>query len=245
MHSLASANRFMLWIMQRLKPTGSHLVSPSLPPAELANALHRLGVAHAFNDAEVGELYNEIAAISGFWMANEESKEGPETAKTLLAIAKSQDVVSAALSGHKTGIYTTAEIQATSLIAQNLAPESSEPAQQLIAKFSAPRIAEAALAARKKLQEKSDRDGRERLVWYDRFTELLLDTAKKAAVEPTLGNDPIKDVPCGWLFRAASGLEAFLYPDMRSPTPVARGKRLSRSLNRLGQTRARKASPAR
>jgi hypothetical protein len=230
--------------MQRLKPTGSHLLSPSSPPAELASALRRLGVSDAFNDAEVDELYCQIAAISGFWAANEESKEGPQVAKTLLAVANSQDVASAALSGHETGFHSTGEIHATSLIAQNLAPDSNEDAQQVIAKFSVPRIAEAALTAREKLLEKSDRTGREALVWYYRFTQLLLDIAKKAAVEPTFGNDSINDMPCGWLFTAASELEAFLYPDMRSPTPAACGKRLSRSLNRLGQARGPNAPSA-
>lgn len=208
--------------------------------AELENALHRLGVSDAFNDDEVDKVYFEIAEISGLWSANEESKQGPQTAKTLWAIAKSKNVTSAALSGHETGFHTTGEIYATLLIAQNLTSDSSlGHAQQLIMKFrkNARRIAEAALSARRKLLTKSDRNGRERLIWHDRFTQLLLDIAKKADVEPTLGNDPINDVPCGWMYRAASELEAFLYPHMRSPTPAACGKRLSRSLNRLGQTR--------
>jgi hypothetical protein len=235
--------------MQRLKPTGTHRLSPSLPLAKLASALHRLGVSHAFSDEEVGELYGKIALINGGWMAKEESKEGPQTAKTLFAIARSKNIASAALAGHETGFHTTGEIQATSLIAQNLASEASSGGSptELITKFqkNSRRIADAALAARHKLREKSDRNGREQLIWYDRFTQLLLDIAKKADVEPTLGNDPINDVPCGWLFEAATELEAFLYRNTRSGGAAGRASRLRRSLKRLGQPQGHNFSSTR
>jgi hypothetical protein len=64
---------------------------------------------------------------------------------------------------------------------------------------------------------------------------LLLGIAKRANIEPTLGNDPVNDVPCGWLFDAATELETFLYPDMRSETPAGLASRLRRSLKRLSQ----------
>jgi hypothetical protein len=227
--------------MQRLKLSGTRLTSPGLARDELASALKRLGACDAFNDAEVEDIYTEIAVINGIWASNEEGKEGPETAKALLGIAKSSDPTSAALRGHETGFHSTAEIQATSLIAQSLAPGSrpGEPAQELIEKFrqNPRRIVEAATAARRKLREKSGRNGRDRLIWYDRFAQLLLDIAKKAKLEPTLGNDDANGVPCGWLFRAARELEAFFHPHMRSPSATACGKRLSRSLARLGQRR--------
>jgi hypothetical protein len=228
----------MFGLMQRLKPTGSHVTSPSQPQAELASTLHRLGALHVFNDEQVAEVYGEIALINGSWMANEESKESPDVANALKALAKSLEVASAVLSGHESGFRSTKEIYATSLIAQNLAIDATiGQAQELITKFrrDARRIVHAALAAHRALSQKSDRDGREALAWYDRFTRLLLYIAKDANIDPTLGNDPINDVPCGWLFEAATELEAFLDPAMRSDSAAGRASRLRRSLKRLGQ----------
>jgi hypothetical protein len=71
--------------------------------------------------------------------------------------------------------------------------------------------------------------------WYDEFTALLLEVADTAGVEPRLGKDGISGAWVGWLLGAAQALEAFLDPQMRSPSAEACGKRLERSKKRLKQ----------
>jgi hypothetical protein len=84
------------------------------------------------------------------------------------------------------------------------------------------------------LNQKALNEGRAPLRWYDEFTALLLDIAKKAGVEPSLCKDRIRGTRTGWLFKAAQALEPFLDPFMRSPSPEACGKRLERSNIRGG-----------
>jgi hypothetical protein len=85
------------------------------------------------------------------------------------------------------------------------------------------------------LNQKALNKGRAPLRWYDEFTALLLDIAKKAGVEPSLCKDRIRGTRTGWLFKAAQALEPFLDPFMRSPSPEACGKRLERSKRRLAK----------
>jgi hypothetical protein len=91
------------------------------------------------------------------------------------------------------------------------------------------------------LNQKAPNEGRTPMRWYDHFTALLLTIAEKAAVDPSLGKDRITGARTGWLFEAAQGLEAFLYPYMRSPSAEACGKRLERSKRRLAE--AHRQSP--
>jgi len=79
------------------------------------------------------------------------------------------------------------------------------------------------------------------LDWYDDFTALLLDIANMAGVKPTLRKDRSIGARSGWLFEAAQALESFLYPEMRSPSPEACGKRLERSQRRLRERERQKA----
>jgi len=85
------------------------------------------------------------------------------------------------------------------------------------------------------LREGRGKGGRKELDWYDDFTELLLEIAQLANIEPNLHKDRSTGERGGWLFQAAQALEYFLYPPMRSPSPEACGKRLERSLKRLKQ----------
>jgi len=75
---------------------------------------------------------------------------------------------------------------------------------------------------------------------YPRFDALtqakqLLEVAETAGVKPNLSKDRISGARVGWLLDAAQALEAFLDPQMRSPSVEACGKRLERSKTRLKQ----------
>jgi hypothetical protein len=89
-------------------------------------------------------------------------------------------------------------------------------------------------------QPDSDR-GRPALNWYDEFTALLLKIADEAGIEPALGKDRATNARTGWLFEAGQALESFLWPEMRSPSAEACGKRLERSRKRLRDPKRQKA----
>ena len=78
-------------------------------------------------------------------------------------------------------------------------------------------------------------------VWYDDFTSLLLDIAKKAGIKASVGRDRVTGERTGWLFQAAQALEPFLYDWMRSKSPEACGKRLERSMRRLRDLKRHKS----
>jgi hypothetical protein len=112
---------------------------------------------------------------------------------------------------------------------------SIDLAHELIDAFkeNAARISSACLGAYADLTSRASKDGRDALGWYDEFTSLLMEIAKKAGIEPNLNKDRDSQKRGGWLFQAAQALEPFLHRYMRSPSPEACGKRLERSRKRL------------
>jgi hypothetical protein len=114
---------------------------------------------------------------------------------------------------------------------------SRRQADKLIASFrgDAAKLAHACLVVALDLKQTVGESGRPPSEWYDEFTALLLKVAETAEVEPRLSKDRISGARVGWLLDAAQALEAFLYPQMRSPSAEACGKRLERSKTRLKQ----------
>jgi Rad3-related DNA helicase len=227
--------------MKRLPTTGASIATPRLEESKLKDALRDLGVAEAFDDAAVHELYLRIAEIHGAWLSEQEAKEVSPVAKALRSAAKNLTEASKLLSGHETGLRTHVEFEATSHAARIMALDptvgSLGEAQRLISAFQeeATRIGHACMIAYADLARKASNDGRTRLLWYDDFTALLLEVARKAGVAPKLSKNRISRVRTGWLFEAAQALEPFLDPFMRSPSAEACGKRLERSSKRLRQ----------
>jgi hypothetical protein len=83
-----------------------------------------------------------------------------------------------------------------------------------------------------------EKRGRKAKDWYNSFTTLLLSIAERAGIKATLYKDrEAHDLPVGWLLDAAGELETFLPAEMRSPSDVARYKRLERSNAKLSKTR--------
>jgi hypothetical protein len=114
---------------------------------------------------------------------------------------------------------------------------SRQQADNPIASFQgdAAKLADACLVAARDLKRTVGKSGRPLPEWYDEFTALLLAVAETAGVEPRLGKNGISGAWVGWLLNAAQALEAFLDPQMRSPSAEACGKRLVRSKTRLRQ----------
>jgi hypothetical protein len=87
------------------------------------------------------------------------------------------------------------------------------------------------LVAAADLPSRPEKRGRKAKDWYDSVLTLLLSIAEKAGIKPTLYKDreAEREFPAGWLLDAARELETFLPAEMRSPSDIARYKRLERS----------------
>jgi hypothetical protein len=236
--------------MTRLPVSGSSVASPLRDEGELKRVLSDLRVDQVLSPTAVHELYLNLAAIIGQWMLEQQRLEVSSVAGSLLSTARSLNEASLILGGFETGFHSDLEIAVASRIAQYFAllpgVNSLAEAQELISSFrqEAARIAHVCMVARADLPNRPEKLGRRALQWYDAFTALLLQIAEKADLEPTLSKDRITGVRSGWLFEAAQALEAFLYPEMRSPSAEACGSRLDRSKRRL-RRRTRQNSRAR
>jgi hypothetical protein len=233
--------------MTRLPVSGSSIASPFRDEGELKRVLSVLRVDQVLSHAAVHEFYLNLGVIIGQWMSEQQRLEVSSVAGSLLSTARSLNEASLVLGGFETGFHSDLEIAVASRIAKYLALDPSvsslAKAQELISSFrqEAARIAHVCMVARADLPDRPGERGRRALDWYDDFTALLLDVADTADVKPTLRKDRISGARSGWLFEAAQALESFLYPEMRSPSPEACGKRLERSRRRLGERERQKA----
>jgi hypothetical protein len=235
--------------MKQLPIHGATLMTPARSEEDLKDVLGKLGVTATFNDVEIHKVYLEIAKIYGIWMSEEEAKEVSAVASALRSTGKNLLEASRLLNGRATGLRSQVELEVTNLttaiLALNPTVGGHDSAQQLVAGFQvdAERVGHACLIAYADLSRSAPNEGRAPLLWYDRFTALLLVIAKKAGIEPTLNKDRIDQARGGWLFDAAKALEPFLDPYMRSPSAEACGKRLERSRKRL--LKAHRQNPSR
>ena len=188
---------------------------------------------------EIQEIHLRIARIIGLWFTEQEAKKASPVAKALLATGRNLLEASKVLSGHQTGERTLVEIQATTeavrLLA--LALSSVQSTQRKLSSgiftSSPAKMGHTCLVAWADFAQEVGQKGRPALHWYDGFTSLLLDFAKKAGIKASVGRDRVTGERTGWLFQAAQALEPFLYDWMRSKSPEACGKRLERSMRRL------------
>jgi hypothetical protein len=186
--------------MKRLPIRGAPIASPFRSEAELNSVLRDLCVAHAFEEAAVHELYSKIGKVIGAWLLEQESMQVSPVAKALLSIGKNLTDAARLLSGHETGLRTPVEIEVTSQTAEFLALDpavgSRAKARELIAAFQreAARIGHVCMVAYADLTHEAGKRGRPALNWHGDFTDLLLEVAVKAGVEPTLRKDRINPV---------------------------------------------------
>ena len=227
--------------MARLPTSGSTVATPHLDEADLRNVLAQLCPNGEFSESDISEFYGLLARIIGQWSAEDNRLDIAPLAKTFTAMGQELKKVAEILSGHETGLREIHDIAIVSQLAMILAldPEvgSRQQADNLIASFrgDAAKLADACLVAARDLKRTVGKSGRPLPEWYDEFTALLLAVADTAGVEPRLGKDGISGAWVGWLLDAAQALEAFLDPQMHSPSAEACGKRMVRSRTRLRQ----------
>jgi hypothetical protein len=236
--------------MARLPTSGVTVSSPRRSKVHLREVLFELCPDGKFSESDIREFYGRLARIIGQWSAEDNRLDIAPLAKTFMAMGKELKKLAEILSGHETGLHEIHDIAIVSQLAMILAldPEvgSRQKADKLIASFrgDAAKLAHACLIAARDLKETVGESGRPQAEWHDEFTALLLEVAETAGVEPRLGKDRISDARVGWLLDAARALEAFLDPQMRSPSAEACGKRLERSKTRLKQTHRQNPSSA-
>jgi hypothetical protein len=233
--------------MARLPARGAAVAVPSRDESELRGILPDLHVDQRFDAANIHDLYLKLGAVIGRWMAEQYRLEVSPLAKALLSAANNLSEVSALLSGLQTGMRSELEIAVASQVIEYAAMDptvgSLDKARELVSAFQqeAARMAHVCLVARAGLPDRPGERGRPALDWYDDFTALLLEVAKKGDLEPALRTDRITGARSGWLLDAAQMFETLLYPEMRSPSREACFKRLERSLRRLSARKRQKA----
>jgi hypothetical protein len=227
--------------MARLSTRGSTLATPYRNQTKLGPCLADLGVGDSFDEKSLVEIYVELGAIVGRWMAEVGRLDSPRIEKALRTLSKQLDGIGKILKGHETGLRSSIDTEIVSQLAERMASDptigSIAAAETLISSFAceAGRIAHSSLDVAADLKRRPGKPGRSRFDWYDDFTALLLEIAQTAGVKPSSIKNRITGKRSGWLFDAGLALETFLYPKMRSPSPEACGQRLDRSTRRLRQ----------
>jgi hypothetical protein len=227
--------------MVRLSTRGSTIARPFRNQTELSSCLTDLGVGDAFNERSVEEVYAELGAIVGRWMAEGGRIESVRVEKKLRTLSKQLDEVAGTLRGQDTGLCNAVDTEIVSQLTECMARDptigSIPAARELFSSFSqqAGSIAHNCLVVAVDLEKRSGKPGRSRFDWYDDFTALLLAIAQKAGLKPSSRKDRISGKRSGWLFDAGLALETFLDPRMRSPSAEACGQRLDRSTRWLRQ----------
>jgi hypothetical protein len=212
-------------------------MSPSREESELKRVLSKLCAGNVFDDDEVHQYYMTLASLIGGWLSERIRLETSPVKNALLTMAKDLSEASALLSGLETGVRSDIEIAVASRVQNLMALDptigSLDSARAMLGSFRryADSISHTCLVAAADLPSRPDKRGRKANYWYDSFLKLLLSIAGKAGIKPTLYKDREgeRELPAGWLLDAAREIETFLPAEMRSPSDVARYKRLERS----------------
>lgn len=226
--------------MARIPVRGSAAVSPQRDEASFTSALSELGLGSVIDKDERHDLYMDVASVVGRWWQEEGRLDSSILIKSLKSAGKDLRAV-AKLVAATEGLHTSHDLECALLVRIHLERQedirSREKALELMDDFrvKAAKVADACESAVGQLEALTGRPGRPQLEWYDEFTALLLDLAKKGNVNPTLRKDRVTGERSGWLLRAALALETFLDPHMRSQSIEACGKRLERSKRNLGR----------
>jgi hypothetical protein len=218
----------------------------------LARVVADLGL-EALSSSDEAEIRSQLGYVIGRGLAriavtkklNPEGKlHTKDIAAILKAIGRDFQSHEAAFRGRETGLRQPHEIEVANRIREVLSknPEIKIDADEFLTDFCdrINTISHACLIAARDLQSSKARAGNKSIDWYDDFTRVLVNLAEKNSIRPTIENDRRTGKPRGRFFELAAGFESLLYPKMRSPSPSALAKRLSRSLARLkhGQNRS-------
>ena len=219
--------------MPRLPTSGASVMTPCREESELGRVLSELCPGITFDEAIVHKYYMTLASLIGGWLSEQGRLETLPVKKALLTMAKDLSAASALLSGLETGWRSDLETEITSRVQKLMAldPTIGPLARDRLSSFrrDADCISHACLIAAFDLPSGPEKRGAKAKDWYQSFTGLLLTVAENAGIGPTLYKDRETNQPAGWLLRAAGEFETFLPRKMRSPSDVARYKRLERS----------------
>jgi len=222
-------------------------MTPCRGESELKGVLTKVCPDALLEDSTVHHYYMMLASLIGGWLSEQSRLETSPVKNALLTMAKNLSQASALLSGLETGIRSNLETEITSrilnLLAMNPAIGSPESALVMLGALrqDADTVSHACLIAAFDLPSGPEKRGQKKKEWYTSFTKLLLTIAEDAGIRPTLYKDrhPDHESLNGWLLDAARELETFLPVEMRSPSDVARYKRLERSKARLREAQRR------
>ena len=219
--------------MPRLPTSGASVMTPCREESELGRVLSELCPGITFDEAIVHKYYMTLASLIGGWLSEQGRLETSPVKKALLTMAKDLTAASVLLSGLETGLRSDLEIEITSRVQKlmTLDPTIGPLARDRLSSFrrDADCISHACLVAAFDLPSGPEKRGAKAKDWYQSFTGLLLTVAENAGIGPTLYKNRKANQPAGWLLCAAGEFETFLPREMRSPSDVARYKRLERS----------------
>jgi hypothetical protein len=232
--------------------TGSSFASLYERETSLARVVADLGLP-PLSSSDEAEVRSELGQVIGKGLnkisvtkkLNPDAKlQTKDIAGVLRAIARDFRSHEAVLRGRQTGFRQSYEMEAAHRIRQVLSKNSEikidadEFLRDSCDRISA--ISDACLVAARDLDLNKGEAGKKAFDWFDDFTRALVNLAEKNDIRPTIENDRRTGKPKGRFFGLATGIERLLFPEMRSPSPSALAKRLSRSLARLkhGQDRS-------
>jgi hypothetical protein len=213
--------------------------------SSLARVVSDLGL-RPLSLCEEAEIRSKLGNVIGRGLARIEvtKKHNPETklqtktiARILRCIARDLQSHEAVLRGRQTGLRKSHETEVANRIREvlNKNPEIGIDTDEFLSD-SCDRIStisHACFIAAKDLELNKAAAGNKAIDWFDGFTRVLVSVAEENGIRPTIENDRDTGKPKGRFFELAVGFERLLYPEMRSPSPSALAKRLSRSLARL------------
>jgi hypothetical protein len=238
--------------MAQVMSTGSSWASLYECENSLARVVSDLGLP-PLSSSDEEDIRSTLGHVIGRGLAriavtkklNPEAKlQTKDIGGVLRAIARDFRSHERTLRGRQTGLRQSFEIEVANRIREVLSknPEIKIEADEFLSD-SCDRIgaiSDACLIAARDLELNRAEAGKKAIDWFDDFTRVLVNVAEKNGIRPTIENDRDTGKPKGRFFELAAGFERLLYPEMRSPSPSALAKRLSRSLARLkhGQNRS-------
>ncbi len=231
--------------MARLARTGASAASLYEFETNPEEVISDLGLANMSADAKreirgalekvMGRGYDEVEMSQKLNPGSERTTKG--ITANLAAMARHLQDVEKTLRGAETGLReshdTAVALKVRALLAAN--PEIGGHADEFLRDFCdrMSTVAHACLAAAKDLRSTKGKEGRKALDWYNDFTRVLVAIAKQNGIRPTVTINRDTSEPEGRFLGLATAFETLLSPSMRSPSDMARAKRLSRALAAL------------
>src|SRR5260370_21424692 len=231
--------------MARIPPRGQAFSTLYEIETSLSEVISRFGFL-ALSQRQEAAVREKIGRSIGLWQQSEGiyQSEGSKLTvddiqSTLAAIVTRLDDANAVLSAVETGLHHVHNIevvaQISSALAENPTVGSIEAAHDFIMDFSSRSkvVAEGAKIAAALLNVRQSKQGRNKQILHDGFTETVVYVCELNSVRATLKTDRVSGRSTGRFLESARALEKLLPPRMRAPSATALAQRLTRSLRRI------------